>query len=786
MSPISLGVPSAEIIPFEPEQDYTCGGTKIIVHLISPFLLNVNFFTMKKVFLFYAASLLSGVALFSQQTNNDSVRMLPLQEVEIISVRAGDKTPVAYSNMDKQEIESYNFGQDIPFLLTLTPSVIATSDAGTGIGYTGFRVRGTDANRINVTANGIPLNDSESHGVFWVNMPDFASSLQDLQVQRGVGTSTNGAGAFGASINMKTENIPSEAYSEWNGGYGSFNTAKAAVKVGTGTLHNHWAFDGRISSITSDGFIDRAGVDLKSYFAQGAYFNENTLLKFITFGGKEKTYHAWDGVPDYILSDKFREGNRTYNPSGYMGDDEMGNPLYYKNQTDNYRQTHYQLSCLQKLHTQLHFNAALHYTKGLGYYEEYKRNRTLEEYGITIPVVEKSDLVRQKHLDNDFYGGIFSLDYKPNRWTVSFGGGANQYIGEHFGKVIWVKEQPGDTGSEYYRSKGKKTDVNLYLKGNYQLTDALNLYGDMQYRFINYRIEGENDVWDWNKNAMQELEVHEKFRFFNPKTGVFYRFHRAHSAYASFAIAHREPNRNNYTDAGETEIPRPERLLDYELGYQFRNRIFTAGFNAYYMRYKDQLVLTGKVNEIGEPLTSNVPDSYRMGLELSLGAQISSQLKWNGNLTWSKNRILNYTEYVLVDDGYAPQQADYYGTTPIAYSPDWIANSLLTYTYQSFSAGFHSTYVSKQYLDNTGNDDRRIDAYFVNNLRLGYDFRLKGVKKISVNLLINNFFNTEYETNCWVGAAYYHNADGKLEPYVEKGYFPQAGRHILLHLTVAF
>ncbi|GHS98571.1 TonB-dependent receptor [Bacteroidia bacterium] len=716
----------------------------------------------------------------------DSISVQNLQEVEIVSVRAGDKTPVAYSNMNKQEIEAFNFGQDIPFLLTLTPSVIATSDAGTGIGYTGFRVRGTDANRINITTNGIPLNDSESHGVFWVNMPDFASSLQDLQIQRGVGTSTNGAGAFGASINMKTGSIPLESYGEFDGGYGSFNTAKAAFKLGTGIINDHWAFDGRISSITSDGFIDRAGVDLKSYFAQGAYFNENTLLKFITFGGKEKTYHAWDGVPDYILSDIFMKDNRSYNPSGYMGDDENGNPLYYKNQTDNYRQTHYQFSLLQKLNSHLNLNAALHYTKGLGYYEEYKTGRTLEEYGLQVDDIKKSDLVRRKHLDNDFYGGIFSLDYFRDQWKVSLGGGMNQYDGNHFGKVIWVKEELGNTNHEYYRSTGKKTDANVYLKANYQVTTDLSLYGDVQYRHIDYSIEGKNDTWDWNNGEMQNLDVHQPFHFFNPKAGLFYQLNKENNVFGSFAVAHREPNRNNYTDAAINEVPQSERLLDYEVGYKFNNRIFAAGVNLYYMDYKDQLVLTGKVNEIGEPLTSNVPDSYRMGIELLLGAQITNALKWNGNLTLSRNKIKNYTEYVLVDDGYAPQQADYYGTTNIAYSPDVIANSLFTYRYKSFNAGFQSTYVSKQYLDNTGNDDRSIDSYFVSNLRLGYDFRLKGIKELSVNLLINNFFNAEYETNGWVWAAYYHNDKDGLDPYVEKSYFPQAGTNIMTNFILKF
>ncbi|MDR0833291.1 MAG: TonB-dependent receptor [Candidatus Symbiothrix sp.] len=724
--------------------------------------------------------------------NDDNVHPdVPLQEVEVVATRATDKTPVAYSNMNKQAIEAENFGQDIPYLLLLTPSVSANSDAGTGIGYTNFRIRGTDANRINITTNGIPLNDSESHGVFWVNMPDFASSLQDLQVQRGVGTSTNGAGAFGASINMKTENVPSKSYGELDGGYGSFNTAKVTFKLGTGILNDHWAFDGRLSSITSDGFIDRASVDLKSYFAQGAYFNDNTLIKFITFGGQEKTYHAWDGVPDYILA----EGNRTYNPSGYMGNDANGDPLYYKNQTDNYDQTHYQLSLLQRLNPNLNLNVALHYTKGLGYYEEYKTGRKLVEYGLENyqldgETVKKSDLVRQKHLDNDFGGVIFSLDYKKDKWDVSLGGGANYYDGNHFGYVTWLKNYLGTANfqpnHEYYRSTGKKGDANVFLKGNYQLTPAVSLYGDLQYRYITYKIAGQNDTWDWLNNEMQQLNVDKKFNFFNPKAGIFYQINAKNVLYGSVAVAHREPNRNNYTDAAFNEKPTAERLLDYELGYKFNSPTFSAGINAYYMTYKDQLVLNGKVNEIGEPLTSNVPDSYRMGVELVAGVRLTEGLKWDGNLTLSSNKIKDYTDYVLVDDGDAPQQAEYYGTTDIAYSPNVIANSLFTFKHKAFHAGFHSNYVSKQYLDNTNRDDRRIDAYFVNNLRLGYDFKLKGLKALSANLLINNLFNAQYETSGWVWAAYYSNAQGGLDPYAEKSYFPQAGTNMMANVVVKF
>jgi iron complex outermembrane receptor protein len=745
---------------------------------------------MKKVFLFMMTSILSLSALSAEKIEGDSLNSLNLQEVEIISARASTKTPVTYSNMSKEELEAFNFGQDVPFLLTLTPSVIATSDAGTGIGYTGFRIRGTDANRINITSNGIPLNDSESHGAFWVNMPDFTSSLQDLQIQRGVGTSTNGAGAFGASINMKTGNIPLESYGEFSGSYGSFNTAKATFKLGTGLLKKHWTFDARLSSITSDGFIDRASADLKSYFAQGAYLNDNTMLKLITFSGKEKTYHAWDGIPDAIL----KEGNRTYNPSGYKGNDANGNPLYYENQTDNYQQTHYQLSLLQKLNSNLNLNVALHYTQGFGYYEEYKEGRKLAEYGLKSfeqgnMLVEKSDLIRQKYLDNDFYGGIFSLDYTKDKWNLSFGGGGNQYDGNHFGKVIWVKNYSNDNefqpNHEYYRSVGKKSDGNIYFKGNYQLTGALNLYGDIQYRRIDYKIEGKNDKWDSENEEMQKLNVHEKFNFFNPKAGLFYQINEKNNVYGSVAVAHREPNRNNYTDANVNEMPKPERLLDYEVGYKFDGRTIVAGVNFYYMQYKNQLVLNGKANDIGEPLTSNVLNSYRSGIEIILGVRITDGLKWDGNLTLSQNKIKDYTEYVNNWET-GKQESEYLGTTPIAFSPEIIANSLFSWNYRLFSAGLQSSYVGKQYLDNSGSNDRKINPYFVNNLRLGYIIPLQGIKSFQLGLLINNLFDAQYETNgiVWDSSWYTEGNDRKRNNDLR--YFPQAGINALVHFVLKF
>ncbi len=758
---------------------------------------------MKKAFFFILAACLPLLSVQAKELPNeveaDSI-ILQLQEIEVVAARATSNTPVAYSDISKKEIKENNFGKDIPFLLSLSPSVVATSEAGTGMGYTGFRIRGTDANRINITTNGIPINDAESQGVFWVNMPDFASSLEDLQVQRGVGTSSNGSAAFGASINMKTEHIASESYGEFNGGYGSFGTSKATLKLGTGDIANHFAFDARLSSLQSDGFIDRASVDLKSYFFQGAYYNDNTLIKFITFGGKEKTYHAWDGVPDYILfPTDGTKPNRKYNLLGYMGVDENGKTLYYKDQTDNYIQTHYHLSLLQLLSNALKLNVSLHYTKGDGYYEQYKGSESLYEYLLNNyesegQIIKKSDLVREKHLKNDFYGGIFSLDYTAKKWNATLGGSANYYDGDHFGYVTWVKGYAGDAAfypnHEYYRSVGQKLDLNIYLKGNYQPTKQLNLYADLQYRYIDYKIKGTNDNWDWVNDCPEQLNFHPTFSFFNPKAGVFYQINKENEVYGSVAVAHREPNRNNYTDA-VTDVPaRSERLIDYELGYKFHNSQFLAGVNLYYMDYKDQLILNGTVNEIREPLTVNIPKSYRMGMEFIFGARITRWLKWDGNLTLSQNKIKNHTEHYTVYDSSwteeAEQATEHYKKTTIAYSPSVIANSLFTVSHKSFSAGLQSSYVGKQYFDNTENKDKSLDSYFVNNLSLGYQFKLKGVKELSLGVIIYNLFNEKYENNGYGWSYYMRQADGSKELINERFYFPQAGTNLMTNITLKF
>lgn len=761
---------------------------------------------MKKIGLMTIALLGAGITVHAQTSAKDSVKVVNLQEVQVVSTRATAKTPVAFTNVKKEQISKQNFGQDIPFLLSTTPSVLTTSDAGAGVGYTTIRVRGTDATRINVTANGIPMNDSESHAIFWVNTPDFASSLEDIQIQRGAGTSTNGSGAFGASINMRTQSISSKPYAEVSGSYGSFNTHKETVKVGTGLLNKYWAFDARLSNIQSDGYRDRASSDLKSYFVQGGYFGENTTIKFITFGGKEKTYHAWDGISKEQL-----ENDRTYNPNGVILDDNKGkgNPIgFYDDQMDNYRQTHYQLLLNHIFSPAWNLNIAFHYTNGFGYYQEYKNGRSLEEYGLKpfyLPgnsePQKKTNLVRQKLVDSNFGGSIFSLNYQNEKLNASFGGGLNRYSNDHYGKVIWVKNytEQLDPEHEYYRNTGGKTDGNIYLKANYQLIGGLSAYADLQYRYIHYTIDGDNDKWDFTATPerLQRLDVKENFSFFNPKAGLFWQINPNHSAYASFSVAQKEPTRNNYTDGMFDKYPKAEKLLDYELGYTYRNEWVTAGVNLYYMDYTDQLVLNGKTNDIGEAMAENVKDSYRMGIELAFGAKFNDWLRWDINGTWSKNRIKDYTGYVYdeslvngeIVDNLWTQTAIKGGNSPISFSPSFIGNSLITLGSNGLEISLQSQYVSRQYLDNFGTKENSLDAYFVSHLSASYSFKTRHTKGITIGATVYNLFDTKYETNGYSqSVALYENGD-KTKPYVIKHdprFYPMAGTNILAHITFRF
>lgn len=736
-----------------------------------------------------ALSVIAGLtlALNAQASDPEPVDSLrtakdvALDEVMVTATRATKETPVAFSELSGKELNRRNNGQGIPYLISLSPSVIMTSDDGMGIGYSGFRIRGTDANRINVTVNGVPLNDAESHGVFWVNMPDFASSVESIQIQRGAGTSTNGAAAFGATVAMQTQKPSLDPYAEYQVSAGSFGTVKHTVKGGTGLLNDHFVIDARYSNVRSDGFIRRASTRMSSYFVSAAYYANNTLLKFQTFGSNEKTYQAWNGVPSYLLND-----DRKYNSCGEYEED--GLTKYYDNQTDNYRQQHYHLILNQRLGNLWNLNVTLHYTPGEGYYEDYKANAKYGSYKLSSYFdpegneVKRTDLVRRKWLESDFYGGVFALNYLNHNLSATLGGGINRFDCDHFGRVIWAKTANAlpDPDYEYYRNTGIKDDYNLYAKANYRISAAFNAYLDLQYRGIDYTISGSDD------KAGDHVDIDKHWDFFNPKAGLNFQ-KNGHNAFVSFAIANREPNRDNFTEAGPEERPTHETLYDYEAGYSYTHPRFQAGVNLYYMDYNNQLILTGKISEIGEALTSNIKDSYRMGIELTAGVKITDWLSWNGNATFSRNKIRNFTEVIEnYDANWSPVEGqevlhNELGTTNIAFSPDMIGNSIFDLNWKGFSAGFISQYVGRQYMDNTSSKSRSIDSYFINSLRLGYTFTPAFMKEIALDVTVNNLFNEKYETNGWVYSAMVGG-----ERYMEDGYFTQAGTNAMARVTFRF
>lgn len=698
-------------------------------------------------------------------------------EVIVRATRASENSPTTYSTVTRKEIEQVNLGQDMPYLLQTSPSVVTTSDAGTGIGYSSLRIRGTDLTRINVTINGIPLNDAESHGVWWVDLPDFASSAENIQIQRGVGTSTNGAAAFGASINIRSDDPEAFPYGEISTSAGSFDTYKITAKAGTGLIDKKWAFDGRFSRIYSGGYIDRASANLFSYAFSGGYFGKNSIVRLVVFSGMEETYQAWDGVPSYIL-----DTNRTYNGLGAYYD-VNGNLQYYKDQTDNYRQTHYHLNWLQNLDEHWNLATALHYTRGIGYYEEYKMDQVFSDYQLNNPVVgddtiTSTDLIRRRYLDNHFYGFTFGLNFdNKNHVQATFGGAFNYYEGNHYGEVIWSQiAVQFDKGYRWYENEGDKTDANLYSRIYYQLTEKLNLYGDVQYRKIDYQVKGID-------NDLRDISQEHFYNFFNPKLGAYFNINDRSQAYFSLAVGNREPNRSALVDANPAR-PRPtsERLYDVEGGYKFQSRMFSAAVNLYYMYYHDQLVLTGHINDVGDPVMENVDRSYRTGIELSVGVLILKNLRWDFNGTISSNKILNFTEYIDNWDEWPAQVKNELGTTDIAFSPSFVGSSILSWEpVRMFEISLFSKYVGKQYIDNTSSGERKLDPYFVNDFLFRYSLNIKALKQLGFSLKINNLANAEYETNAWVYRYYSEGAYG-----VYDGYFPQAGINFLVGFDVKF
>ncbi len=722
----------------------------------------------------------------AQKHSSDST-VVNLNTVEVVSNRAGATTPVAFTNVTAAQIARINDGRDVPFLLESVPSVLVTGDAGGGIGYSAIRVRGTDASRINITANGIPINDSESHNVYWVNMPDLVSSVRDIQVQRGAGTSTNGAGAFGASINMTTDAPRRERYADVAMSYGSYNSNRQTVKVGSGMFGDHWSVDARFSHIGSDGYIDRAFSKLWSYQGQLSYSSTNTLARLLAFGGREQTYMAWD----YASREEMEKYGRRYNPCGQYTDAD-GNTAYYPDQCDNFTQHHIQLLLTQNIVHGLTLNAALHYTKGDGYYDQYKTGRTLAEYGLKPFIdadgqeVEESDLIRLKYNDNDFGGGMFNIRYNSERANVTVGSAANYHRGKHFGRIKWVRNYVGGINplQEYYYNTGRKSDFNIYSRADVNITRGLTGYADLQYRHIHYTINGVSDNFDWNTGGMAQLDVHQNYNFFNPKAGLNYTW-KSHRAFASWSVAHKEPVRDNFTDGDPRHVPSAERLFDYELGYNYTSRLLSLGINLYYMDYKDQLVVTGQLSDTGNALSVNVPSSYRMGIEMQASLRPLSWFDWDINATLSRNRIKNFTEYIYEDEWTNPISFDR-GDTPIAFSPSVIMHNSFNFHVRDFEASLVTRYVSSQYMNNARSAEARLDEYCVSDLRLGYTWHnLHGIKALRLGLTVYNLFDKKYCNNGYAGAGYYTDGNDRII-YRYAGYAAQATTNFMGTVSLSF
>ncbi|UPT72257.1 MAG: TonB-dependent receptor [Flavobacterium sp. JAD_PAG50586_2] len=700
------------------------------------------------------------VASFSQEKVQDTTKVNQLDEVLVSGVRAGKKNPVTFTNVTKEEIAPRNLGQDIPILLNYLPSVVTTSDAGNGVGYTYMRVRGADGSRINVTLNGIPFNDSESQGSFFVDLPDFASSLESVQLQRGVGTSTNGAGAFGASLNMQTKSFQEKAYAEISNSGGSFGTRKHTLAFGTG-LHNNFEMNGRISQIASDGYIDRASTNMFGYFFNANYVSKSTRLKAIVFGGKEKTYQAWNGLEDPDLL----ENDRTFNTAGIYFD-ENGNAQFYDNETDNYWQHHFQLHWSEKWSERWTSNIALHYTLGKGYYEQFREDADLADYNLSdFEGNTTADLVRQKWLKNDFFGTTFSLNYKNNKTDILFGGAANRYLGSHFGKVIWTQFYV-PASNKYYDNYGNKDDVNLYAKAS-QTFGKINVFADMQYRMVFYQA-----------TSPDFSDVNDTFRFFNPKVGVNYDLNSNNAIYAYAGIANKEPRRDDY----ENGSIKPERLYDYELGWKYNSKKVMVNTNVFYMQYKDQLVLTGALNDVGSPIFTNSGNSYRYGIEIESVIKIMDKLTFSPNLTLSQNKN---KDFYFQRDGVLQNL----GNTSIAYSPDVVFGNNTTYSpIKNLSVSLLNKFVGKQFMGNIDSNNSVLKAYNVHDLNVTYLWTInKGIESIQFLGLVNNIFDYEYQSN---GYFYTYDDDfstpGVITTIEGTGFYPQAGINFLAGATIRF
>ena len=704
--------------------------------------------------------------IISQEKVTDTIQSLEqnLDEVIVEAIRIDRSSPFSFSNVDKKDLELKNLGQDLPILLNFSPSVVTTSDAGAGIGYTGIRIRGVSPQSTNITINGIPYNDPESLGTFWVNLPDFTSSVESLQIQRGIGTSTNGSGAFGASINILTDKISQFAYTEISNSFGSYNTLKHTVKLSTGIINDHFEISGRLSKIDSDGYIDRAYSDLKSYFIQANYFDENTLIKAITFGGHEKTYQSWYGITKEQMIENRRQ-----------------NPYTYENEIDNYKQDHFQLHWSEQINNTFSTNVSLNYTDGRGYFEQYRDDDSVETYsGIVKSDLDENgnetgttDLIRRRWLDNDFYVLNASLNYNYENLNLILSGSYSNYIGDHFGEVIWARNFDDNYSirDRYYEGNGKKNDLSFFTKLSYKLKDIL-IYGDLQFRKINYRTSGIT-------SDLINLKLDKKYNFFNPKIGITHNLNSNSLIYLSYSRANREPSRSDYENNPDIK---PEKLNDLEFGYRLSSDKLELNLNAYYMLYNEQLVLTGAIDDVGAPIRTNSGSSYRVGIESEINLELSKKLDISSNLTLSSNKnkevISNYNGALTN-----------FGKTNLSYSPNFITNNTINYKFtEKFSLSMLSKYVGKQFMGNTDAKNSILESYFVNDLNFNLKITPKRIfNEIVVSGLINNILDKEYVSN-----GYYYTYDdtwsnpGETITLDGAGYYPQATRNFLLGLLLKF
>ena len=725
-----------------------------------------------------------------------------LDEFEVTTNRVGEKSPVAHENISKEEIEVNNHGVDLPILLDQATSVVTTSDAGAGVGYTGIRIRGSDATRVNITINGIPFNDAESQGAYWVNMPDISSSTDDIQIQRGVGASSTGASAFGASINLSTLSTinANKPYGEISNSYGSFNTLKNTIKLGTGLIDGKWNFEGRLSKVASDGFIDRASSDLNSYYLSGSYLGEKTSIQAVVFSGQEVTYQAWNGIPLSFLENNSDSG-KTYNP------------YEYENEVDNYNQSHYQLHFTNKPNKNLKLNASLHYTRGIGYFEQYKgigqnaslnyfSQESLSDYGLQDVItnsgdtISETDLIRRRWLDNHFYGIVYSAEYNADNFQFTLGGGANQYLGGHYGEVIWAQyASNSNIRHRYYDNDATKNDINVYGKLNYDLNSNFSAYVDLQQRFVSYDFTGLDQDGS-------ELDQTSEMSFFNPKVGFNYSLNEKTSLYAFAGLGNKEPSRDDFTESTPNNRPSHESLLDIELGYRYFSETVSFSANFYNMQYNNQLILTGELNDVGSAVRVNIPDSYRRGLELTGSFQLMDKLLWRVNATFSENKIAEFNEFIDNWDTGVKDSVTHTNTN-IAFSPSITGGSQLIFTpFNSVENGkldlaLVTKYVGDQFIDNTSSEYAKLDAYLVNDFRVSYTVKTKLFKEIVISSWVRNLFNQNYISNAWVyrfnttgdPTAYdpYANSEGSgTDSFNQIGAFNQAGINFFIGLKLKF